>query len=147
MNVILLKDIKGLGKQGETANVNDGYARNFLLPRGLVKEATEANLKNLERQVAAQNAKEAEERAEAQAVAERIALLRVQIKAKGGEGGRLFGSITSKDIADALLAQHDIAVDKRKIEVAQPIKQAGEHSVDIRFYQDITAKLRIEVEI
>ena len=147
MQVILLQDVKGLGKKGQVAKVSDGYARNLLIPKGMAKEATDGNIKDLERQKAAEEGREAEEQKQADELAKKIALLRVTIQTKGGEGGRLFGSITGKDIADALFAQHKIEIDKRKLVIESPIKNAGEHVVDIKLYPEITAKLRVIVEV
>ncbi len=146
MKVILLQDVKGLGKAGSVAKVSDGYARNLLIPKGLVKEATPANLRELERINAANAAKRAESLESAQAIAKRIAMLRVTIKSKGGEGGRLFGSITAKDIAEALQEQHEIEVDKKKFLLDAPIKHTGEHVVEIKLFTDVAAKLRVVVE-
>jgi large subunit ribosomal protein L9 len=146
MKVILLQDVKGLGKANSVANVSDGYARNFLIPKGLVKEATPANMRELERINAENAARRAESLETAQALAKRIAMLRVTLKSKGGEGGRLFGSITAKDIADGLKEQHDIEVDKKKFVLEAPIKQMGEHVVEIKLFTDVTAKLRVIVE-
>ena len=145
MQVILLQDVKGLGKKGQVAKVNDGYARNLLFPKGMAKEATNSNIKDLERQKAAEAVREEVEKKAAEELSKKIALLRVTIETKGGEGGRLFGSITGKDIADALAEQHKIDIDKRKLVIESPIKQAGEHVVDIKLYPEITAKLRVIV--
>lgn len=143
MKVILVQDVKGLGKAGSVAKVSDGYARNMLLPRGLAKEATDVNLKNLEHENAVRAARHAEDLESAKAQAKRIADLNVTIKTKSGEGGKLFGSITSKDIADALEAQHDIVVDKKKVVLENPIKQAGEHLVELKLFPEVTAKLKV----
>lgn len=147
MKVILLQDVKNMGKAGNVVNVSDGYARNFLIPKGLVKEATPANMKELERIKAANAAILAENLESAQALEKKIAMLRVTIKTKGGEGGRLFGSITAKDIADALQQQHGIGIDKKKFVLESPIKQTGEHVVEIKLFTNVTAKLRVIVEI
>ncbi|MDD2215018.1 MAG: 50S ribosomal protein L9 [Eubacteriales bacterium] len=147
MKVILLQDIKGLGKAGHVANVSDGYARNLLIPKGMVKEATDSNLRELKRKKEAYEAKEAESLESASALAKRIAMLRVKLIAKGGEGGRLFGSITAKDISEALMEQHKIEVDRRKILLENPIKQTGEHVVEVKLFTDVTAKLRVIVEV
>jgi len=146
MKVILLQEVKGTGKTGEVVTVSDGYARNLLIPRGMAKEATAANIRELERIKAANAARRAENLESAQEIAKKLAMLRVTVKSKGGEGGRLFGSITSKDISDALNEQHDIEVDKKKFILDAPIKQAGEHVVEIKLFTDITAKLRVIVE-
>ena len=145
MIVILNRDIKGTGKAGDVVKVSDGYARNMLLPKGYATEATDGNIRNLEKQKAIAAEKKAEEKAAAQATAEKIGVLSVEIKTKAGEGGKIFGSITSKDIADALKAQHNITVDKKKIQLDSPIKQTGEITVEIKLYTEVNAKLKVVV--
>lgn len=145
MIVILNRDVKGTGKAGDIVKVSDGYARNMLIPKGYAKEATEGNVRNLEKQKAIAAEKKAEEKAAAQALAEKIGGVSVSIKTKAGEGGRIFGSITSKDIADALASQHKLTVDKKKIQLDNPIKQTGELTVDIRLYPEVAAKLKVTV--
>ncbi|CDA90221.1 lSU ribosomal protein L9p [Firmicutes bacterium CAG:238] len=145
MIVILNRDIKGTGKAGDVVNVSDGYARNMLLPKGYATEATEGNIRSLKKQKAIAAEKKAEEKAAAQQTAEKIGKVSVEIKTKAGEGGRIFGSITSKDIADALKAQHNITVDKKKILLDSPIKQTGEMTVEIKLYTDVNAKLKVVV--
>ena len=145
MIVILLKDVKGLGKTGEVVKVSDGYARNMLIPKGAATEATEGNVRNLEKQKAIQTENKKKELAEANALADRIKELTVVIKTKSGEGGKLFGSITSKDIADALSSQHKIDIDKRKFILENPIKHIGTFSVEIKIYPEVTAKLNVTV--
>ena len=145
MIVILNRDIKGTGKAGDVVNVSDGYARNMLLPKGYATEATEGNIRSLKKQKAIAAEKKAEEKAVAQQTAEKIEKVSVEIKTKAGEGGRIFGSITSKDIADALKAQHNITVDKKKILLDSPIKQTGEMTVEIKLYTDVNAKLKVVV--
>ena len=145
MIVILNRDIKGTGKAGDVVNVSDGYARNMLLPKGYATEATEGNIRSLEKQKAIAAEKKAKEKAAAQQTAEKIGKVSVEIKTKAGEGGRIFGSITSKDIADALKAQHNITVDKKKILLDSPIKQTGEMTVEIKLYTDVNAKLKVVV--
>lgn len=147
MIVILQKDLKGTGKAGDVVKVSDGYARNMLIPRGIAKEATDGNVRNLEKQKELAAEKKAEQKAEAQAAAEKISTLEVAIKTKGGEGGRLFGSITSKDIAGALADQHKVKVDKKKIELDSPIKQTGDFSVKIRLYPEVTAELKVKITV
>ena len=143
MIVILNRDVKGTGKAGEIVKVSDGYARNMLIPKGYAKEATEGNVRNLEKQKAIAAEKKAEEKAAAQALAEKVSAVSVTIKTKAGEGGRIFGSITSKDIADALADQHKLTVDKKKIQLDNPIKQTGELTVDIKLYPEVMAKLKV----
>ena len=147
MLVILNRDVKGTGKAGDIVKVSDGYARNMLIPKGYAKEATEGNVRNLEKQKAIAAEKKAEEKAEAQALAEKINERSVTIKTKAGEGGRIFGSITSKDIADALADQHKLTVDKKKIQLDNPIKQTGELTVDIKLYPEVMAKLKVTVTV
>lgn len=145
MIVILNRDVKGTGKAGDIVKVSDGYARNMLIPKGYAKEATECNVRNLEKQKAIAAEKKAEEKAAAQALAEKINAASVTIKTKAGEGGRIFGSITSKDIADALADQKKLTVDKKKIQLDNPIKQTGEMTVDIKLYPEVMAKLKVTV--
>ncbi len=145
MIVILLKDVKGLGKSGDVVKVSDGYARNMLIPKGAATEATEGNVRNLEKQKAIQAENKKKELAEANALADRIKDLMVVITTKSGEGGKLFGSITSKDIADALASQHKIDIDKRKFVLENPIKHIGTFTIDIKIYPEVTAKLNVTV--
>ena len=146
MIVILNRDVKGTGKAGDVVKVSDGYARNMLLPKGYAKEATEGNIRSLEQQKAIAAEKKAEEKARAEAQAEKIAGLSVLIKTKAGDGGRIFGSITSKDIAEALQAQHGIEIDKKKIQLDAPIKQTGELEVGLKLYYEVNARLKVIVE-
>lgn len=146
MKVILIKDVKNIGKAGAVLEVSDGYARNFLFPKGLGKEATDSNIRDLEKKKAEEASRKQSELAEAKALAEKIGELSVTINTKGGEGGRLFGSITSKDISDALQRQHSINVDKKKFVLDNPIKQAGQVTVDIKLYAEVTAKLNVEIK-
>ena len=146
MIVILNKDVKGTGKAGDVVKVSDGYARNMLIPRGIATEATEGNIRSLEKQKKIAAEKKAAEKAEAQAQAEKIAEIAVVIKTKAGDGGKIFGSITSKDIADALAKQHNITVDKKKIQLGNPIKMTGEMAVAIKLYPEVNANLKVVVE-
>ena len=147
MKVILLKDVKGLGKEGDLVNSKDGYARNFLFPKDLAIEATPGNLKKWEDKNRQLEEKKQEEIKEANLLKEKIENLTVDIKAKGGSAGKLFGSITSQDIATALNAQHKIDIDKRKIELKDNIKTTGLKEVDVKLYPEISAKLKINVEV
>ena len=146
MIVILNRDVKGTGKAGDVVKVSDGYARNMLLPKGYATEATDGNIRNLEKQKAIAAEKKAEEKAAAQELGEKIAKLAVEIKTKAGEGGKIFGSITSKDIADALKEQHNITVDKKKIQLDGTIKQTGEVTVEIKLYPEVSTKLKVKIE-
>ena len=145
MKIILLKDVKGLGVEGDLVNSKDGYARNYLFPRGLAIEATPANLRKWEETNKKLENKTQEEEEEALKLKEKIETLTVTLKGKGGEGGRLFGSITSKDIADGLKSQYKIEIDRRKIELKDNIKVTGLQEVEIRVYPEITAKLKVNV--
>ncbi|ACJ35196.1 50S ribosomal protein L9 [Anoxybacillus flavithermus] len=146
MKVIFLKDVKGKGKKGEVKNVADGYAQNFLFKQGLAIEATPANLKALEAQKNKQKKEAEEELARAKQLKEKIDTLTVTLFAKAGEGGRLFGSITSKQIAEALQQQHDIKIDKRKIELDDAIRALGYTNVPIKLHPEVTATLKVHVQ-
>ena len=147
MIVILMKDVKGTGKAGDVVKVSDGYARNMLLPKGLAKEASDGNIRNLEKQKEIAAAKRAEQKAAAQETAEKLEKITLEIKTKGGESGKLFGSITSKDIADALEKQEKIKVDKQRIEMSSPIKQAGQSTVTIKLFSEVSAELKVNVTV
>lgn len=146
MQVILNKDVKGTGKAGDVVKVSDGYARNMLIPKGLATEATAANIKVLEKKKAIEEEKRAEEKQAAKELKEKLEKLAVVLKTKAGDGGKVFGSITSKDIQEALKAQHDIDVDKKKIQLEAPIKQLGETAVTLKLYPEVQASLKVQVE-
>lgn len=146
MIVILLKDLKGTGKAGDVVKVSDGYARNRLIPGGIAKEATEGNIRNLEKQKAIQEEKRAEEKAKAQELAEKFKNLKTVIETKSGEGGRLFGSITAKDVAEAVKKQHKLDIDKKKLVMDGPIKQTGEFVIDAKIYTEVIAKIKVVVK-
>lgn len=146
MKVILLKDVKGQGKKGEIKNVSDGYARNFLFKQNLAVEATPANLKALEAQKKKQKQLEQEELEEAKKLKETLETLTVELTAKSGEGGRLFGSITNKQIAEQLQKSHNIKVDRRKIELSEPIRTLGVTNVPVKLHPDVTATLKVHVK-
>ena len=146
MKVILNKDVKGTGKAGDVVTVSDGYARNMLIPRGLATEATQSNIRQLEKQKAIAAEKKAEEKAAAQELAEKLNKASIKMKIKAGEGGRIFGSITSKDIADAINMQLGMEIDRKKVKLDAPIKQVGQTDVDMRLYQDVNAKIKVIIE-
>jgi large subunit ribosomal protein L9 len=146
MKVILLEDVAGKGKADDVVKVNDGYARNFLLPRNLAVLATEANMKNHARKKLALAEKKEQDLNAAKEVAEKIDNLSVVIKSKSGEGGRLFGSITSQDIATAVNEQHGVYIDKRKVLLDAPLKTIGVHPVEMRIYPEVIATVRVMVE-
>ena len=148
MVVILLKDVKGTGKAGDVVKVNDGYARNMLIPKGLAREATQGNVRSLEKQKALAEEKRAEEKAAAQKRADELEKIVLVVPSKGGENGKLFGSVTSMDVAKALQDQEGITIDKKKIEMPEgPIKQAGTSQVIVKLYQDVSAKIRVKVTV
>ncbi|MBQ3252778.1 MAG: 50S ribosomal protein L9 [Oscillospiraceae bacterium] len=146
MKVILLQDVKGKGKKGQLLEISDGYARNFLLPRKLAVEATAdaMNTKKMNDKAAAE--KEAKERAEALEISKQLRDTVLVVTGKGGGAGRLFGSITNQEIADALKAKTGIALDKRKIVVADPIKSVGTYTVQCKLGYEISAPLTVKIE-
>ena len=147
MIVILQQDVKGTGKKGDVVKVSDGYARNVLIPKGIAKEATEGNVKSLNRQKEIAAEKNAAQKAAAEATAAKLNESSVTIKAKGGDGGRLFGSVTNKDVADAMKDQLGIKMDKKKIELKSVIKNEGEFTAKIRLFAGVAADLKVIVTI
>lgn len=147
MKVILVQDVKSLGKTGDIVKVSDGYARNMLFPKGLAKEATDGNVKALERSKERDAARKEGLRSEALESKENLEKVNVVIKTKAGDGGRLFGAITSKDIADELKNQFQLDVDKRKILLDAPIKNVGVYDIEVKLYTDVTAKVKVEVVV
>lgn len=145
MQVILLKDVKGSGKAGQIVKVSDGYARNMLLPKGLAIEATDANVKSLKKKEALEAEKRAEEKKEAQEIAEKLKNIKIVIKTKSGEGGKLFGSITSKDIAEETLKQTGLSIDKKKIQMKSAIKSIGTFDIDVKLYPEVVGTLTVVV--
>ena len=146
MLVLLKQDVKGSGKAGDIVKVSDGYARNMLLPKGLAVEATDANIRAAEKQKERIAQKAAEDRAAAEELSEALKEKSITIKAKAGEGGRLFGAITSKDIAEAASAQLNLEIDKKKIQLDSPIKSVGTYTAILRLYSEIKGELNISVE-
>lgn len=145
MEVILLQDVKALGKKGELVKINDGYARNFILPKKLGLEANAKNLNDLKLQKAAEVKKQMELLEEAKEFAKNIESKTLQLFIKSGEGGRTFGSISTKEIATALKSQYSIDVDKKKIQLSDPIKNIGMHTVQIKIHPQVNAELKIKV--
>lgn len=146
MIVILKQDVSGTGKAGEVVKVSDGFARNRLIPKGLAMEATEGNIRSLEKQKALQAKKAADARAAAEKTAAELKDKKVVLKCKAGEGGKLFGSITSKDVAEAAKEQLGMNLDKKQINMAGPIKMVGNFEVEIKLYQDVKGRLSVVVE-
>ncbi|MFD2330715.1 50S ribosomal protein L9 [Cohnella sp. GCM10020058] len=144
MKVIFLQDVKGQGKKGQVKEVSEGYARNFLLPQGYVQIATDGAKKTLDQIQASVDKKKAQEKEDAKALAVKLGEMKIVIKAKAGEGGRLFGAITSKQIAEALEKQK-ITIDKRKIELNEPIRTLGVTQVPLKLYPDVKGTLNVQV--
>lgn len=145
MKVILLQDVKGQGKKGEAADVSEGYARNYLLPRKLAMPATSSNLNELKQKEAAKASQAVRDKEKAKEIAKRLETIVVKITAKAGSGGRLFGSITSQEISDALTAQHAITIDKRDIVIAEVIKAYGAYELKCRLGVEVSGTLKVEV--
>ena len=145
MKVILLEDVKAVGKKGDLVEVNNGYARNFILPKKLGVEATGKNINDLKLQKAHQDKVAAEQLAAAKALAEDLAEKSVEVKMKVGEGGKTFGAISTKEIAAAAKEQLDMELDKKKISVDEPIKSLGVHNVKIKLHPKVTATLKVKV--
>ncbi len=144
MKVILLEDVRGSGKAGDVVKVSDGYARNMLIPKGLAMEATPQNLKQLEKKKEAMARKFAEDKAQALEIKKKLEETSVTVKAKAGENGKVFGSITSKDIADAL-NEMGYEIDKKKIQLESPIKTTGTTEVTIKLFTEVTGKIKVNV--
>ncbi len=143
MKVILLDDIKGVGKKEQIVNASDGYARNFLFPKKLALEATKENLSQLEHKKKQEADKRQEELNEAQALSKALGELTIKIEVKSGEGGRLFGSVTNKEVAAALKEQHGYDMDKKKIVLKEPLKHLGESTVEIKLHPKVTATVKV----
>jgi large subunit ribosomal protein L9 len=144
MKVIFLKDVKGQGKKGEVKDLSEGYVRNFLLPRGLVKEATEGNVKMLDAQKRSEEKRKEQEKQEAQELGAKLSELTVKIKGKAGEGGRLFGAISSKQVVQALEEQFQIKLDKRKLEM-DAIRSLGVTQIKAKLHNEVTTTFNVHV--
>lgn len=145
MDIVLLEDVKALGKKGQIVKVSDGYARNFILPKKLGVEATAKNLNELKLQKANAERLAAEQLAAARDLAARIGAMSIGLTMKAGEGGRAFGSISGKEIGAAIAEQLKLDIDKKKMILPEPIKTFGTHEVTIRLHKDVTAKLAVKV--
>ena len=145
MKVILLVDVKGVGKKQEIVNVSDGYARNFLFPRRMAMDATPGAAKELEKKQAAERARETERRLAAEKKASSLRGKVVTVVAKCGSQGRLYGSITGEQVAAALLAQHGVEVDKKNIDLGEPVRTVGETDIVVKLYPEISAKMTLRV--
>lgn len=146
MKVILLQDVKGTGKKNQLVNVSDGYARNFLFTKKLAVEATTDNLQKLKEYNVSQDLKKQKELENAKDLAKKIEEIKISVKVKAGDTGKIFGGITSANIADELKNQYNINVDKKKIILDEPIKILGTYTVNIKLYEGINAKLKVNVE-
>jgi large subunit ribosomal protein L9 len=145
MQIILQEDVEKVGTRGQVVEVAEGYARNFLLPRKLALEATPGNMKRLEKMRATFAKREATERDSAQKLAELLAGVAITLARKAGENDQLFGSVTSTDVAEALAAQ-GYNIDKRKIQLDEPIKLVGEYQIRVKLYHDVTASVKLAVQ-
>jgi large subunit ribosomal protein L9 len=144
MKVILKQEVKGLGKKEDMVNVSDGYARNFLFPRGLAAEASASNINVMNTKKEAEKSKKDRELAQARELAAKVGQTTVVIKSKAGENGKLFGSITSKDISDKLKADFNLDIDKKKIVLPDTIKSLGSIEVEVKLYPEVSAKLTVK---
>ncbi|OPJ58690.1 50S ribosomal protein L9 [Clostridium oryzae] len=144
MKVILLKDVKSVGKKGEVINASDGYARNFLFPRKLAEEATDENMHILNQKNEKERKKRLAEIEEAQRLADKLKGKEIKIIAKSGENGRLFGAVTNKDVADAIKKQYALDVEKKKIDM-DTIKQTGIYDIEVKLYSEVSTKMKVIV--
>ena len=145
MKLILLEDVKSVGKKGDIVNKNDGYALNYLIPKKLAVEATKANMNDLELKKKAEEKRKKEELEEAKKIAEQLNDKVVKVSVKAGENGKVFGSVTNKEIADALAKQTGMDIDKKKISFDAPIKMVGRRIVKIRLHPQVTVELAVEI--
>ncbi|MFC3419324.1 50S ribosomal protein L9 [Salinicoccus hispanicus] len=145
MKVIFLNDVKNKGKKGEVKEVATGYAQNFLLKKGLAEEATPANLKRLEEEQNAEEAKAEQALEDAKSMKEELEQKEVEIKTKSGDDGRLFGSISSKQVVEAYEKQHGIKLDKRKLDMSQPLKSLGYHKMSVKLHPEVSAEIKVHV--
>ncbi len=145
MKVILLQDVKSLGKEGDIVNVNDGYARNYVIPKKLGVEANEKNKNDLKLKKQREAKEAAEKLADAQKLAEDLGKITVEVKMKAGENGKVFGSISAKEIAQEAKKQHNLDLDKKKIQLSEPIKSFGSFEVPIRLHPQVTGRFTVKV--
>ncbi|EGW38995.1 MULTISPECIES: 50S ribosomal protein L9 [unclassified Desulfosporosinus] len=145
MKVILQVDVKGTGKKGQVLEVADGFARNFLFPKKLAIEATTGNIQDISHKKELEDRRKEKEKVDAIELGGKLNALLIEVKTKTGEGGRLFGSVTNKEIVDALKKQHGFEVDKRKLDIKEPIKALGNYEVHVKIHPEVTAKLQVKV--
>ncbi len=146
MEVIFVKDLKGQGKAGDKKNISDGYAKNFLIPKGYAVEATASNLNNLKGKKESEAFKKQQELENAQMLKEKLENITVNLKAKAGDNGKIFGSVTSKDISDALFKKFGLNIDKKKIVLPDGIKEIGTFTIDAKLYPSVSGKIKVCVE-
>ncbi len=145
MKVILLQDVKSLGKKGDMVNVNDGYARNYILPKKLGIEANNANMNNLKLQKQKEDRQAAQELADAKALAEQLKEVVIELQVKTGEGGKVFGSVSAKEIVAAAKAQKNMVIDKKKLLIDEPLRTCGMHIIKIRLHKDVVGEFKVHV--
>ena len=145
MKVILKADIKGVGKKDEIINASDGYARNFLFPKNLAVEANKENMSKLKAKQDAKKYQKEQEKEEAKNISDKLGRIMLKIKVKSGENGKIFGGISSKEIAEGLEKNYNIKIDKKKVDLKEPIKTLGTRTVEIKLYEGIIGKLKIDV--
>ena len=145
MKVILKADIKGVGKKNEIINASDGYARNFLFPKNLAVEANAENMSKLQAQKDSTQFRKDTEKEEAKKIAEKLTKIMVRVEVKAGENGKIFGGVSTKDISENLEKQHNIKIDKKKIDLKETIKTLGIHNVDAKLYEGVLGKIKIDV--
>ena len=146
MKIILLEDVKAVGKKGELVELKEGYARNFIIPKKLGVEATDANMNTLKLQKRNEEKVAKEQLEAAQAMAAEIEKMTVKLELKAGEGGKIFGSVSSKEIAKAVTDQYGKEIDKKKLQLADTIKTVGMHEVTVKLHPKVSAKLKVQVE-
>ncbi len=145
MKLILLENIKGVGKKDEIINANDGYARNFLLPKKLAVEANSENLAKLKAKQDSNAHKKQEDKKSAEEIKEKLSKIMLKIQVKAGENGKIFGGVTSKEISEQLKKQYNFDIDKKKIDVKETIKTLGVFTIDIRLFEDVIGKIKIDI--
>ena len=145
MKVVLREDVENLGRKGDLLEVADGYARNFLVPRGLALKATKGIVKQAEAMRRSREAREVRNRSEAEELATQLHATRIEVRARAGEGGRLFGSVTAADISDAITAQTGVEIDRRKLVLDEPLKALGPAEIELRLHADVVATVQVEV--
>lgn len=145
MKVILKADIKGVGKKNEVINASDGYARNFLFPKNLAVEANAENMSKLQAQKEATQFRKDTEKEDAKKIVEKLTKIMVKVQVKAGENGKIFGGVSAKDISENLEKQHSIKIDKKKIDLKETIKTLGVHNVDVKLYEGVSGKIKVDV--